>query len=1006
MSPDPELSQSVLNAIDTSWMIAATALVLMMQAGFLLLESGQVRTKNTISVAEKNIADLAVCGCIFFAFGFSLMFGSGQNGWFGFGGLNLSNKGPNHLADLVYQFAFCATAATIVSGIVAERIKFLGYILTTMLVAGCLYPIVGHWVWGNALIHENPAFLADLGFLDFAGATVVHSLGAWVGLAAALVIGPRMGRFNPDGSLNKISGHSSVFSLGGSLILLIGWLGFNGGSVSPSDPLLSVIIANTLVAACFGALGGILLGASIEKGLFRPGAAINGLLGGLVAITAGCAWVSLLDSAMMGVIGGIVAVGAAHTIPRVLRIDDPVDAIAIHGAAGAAGTIMVALFADPSVLVSGSRTSQAFIQFFGIALIFTTSFGGAYVLLSLINRAFPLRVSPEQERLGLNYSEHGTHTSAEALARTLSPFKSDRSALGSLTPNTTENRPARVSSSEGTEEVEVAFDQIVHDHAIALDELEGSRQRFEDFALAASDWLWETDEQGRITYASQKLVAALRLDTFDDILGRPFMDLFDLEQEAAATLKEALSQGNEFNNVRAALIEDSGRREFVLSGLPHTVASGAGAAFRCAAKDITSLMERESQLESLVSELTEAKDKAEAASRAKSQFLAAISHEIRTPLNGVLGMAQVLKSRGLREDESEMVATILDSGETLTGLLNDVLDLSKIEAGKLSITPAPHDLRHTLGRLETLWRPRAQEKGLMLRMDLSKIPNEQFEYDQMRVRQCVSNLISNAVKFTKQGEVSIWAQTEATGSDQAMVTIRVKDTGIGIDQAVQSKLFTAFTQADSSTTRDYGGTGLGLAISRQLAHLMGGDITVTSQIGVGTEFAFSFITSSMTNTQHYPNREGHTETPNTDAGGSKLSGLRILLVDDNEVNRKVASLFLAPHAPKGIVEATNGQQALDALKSQEFDIVLLDLHMPVMDGYQAIERIRTSNEAWSTVPVIALTADAMSEDKDRCEAAGMSGFVAKPIAADELISEIVRISSPSWDEHVQQAVGQ
>ena len=385
--------------------------------------------------------------------------------------------------------------------------------------------------------------------------------------------------------------------------------------------------------------------------------------------------------------------------------------------------------------------------------------------------------------------------------------------------------------------------------------------------------------------------------------------------------------------------------------------------------------------------LIEAKKQAEAATIAKSNFLASMSHEIRTPLNGVLGMAQSLVNDGLLGDQREKVDVILESGKTLTALLNDVLDLSKIEAGKIEIAYTDGELSVTLDRLRQLFLSKAVERGLSIELNLPKNMPRMLSYDPVRVRQCVGNLLSNAIKFTERGHVKVDVGCTEAAAGKWLVSVAVTDTGIGMTDAVLQRLFSTFTQADATITRRFGGSGLGLAITRQLARLMGGDVTVTSEPGTGSTFTLTFLADAVTE----ENAGGHSIDQAlpaiTDAQLQRLRGIKILLVDDNAVNRQVVKLFTARLGPK-FVEAVNGQEAIDRLRDEAFDLVLLDVHMPVMDGKEAIRRIRASNEAWATLPVIALTADAMSGDREKYLALGMSDYVSKPLDQRELTTKI------------------
>jgi signal transduction histidine kinase/ActR/RegA family two-component response regulator len=391
--------------------------------------------------------------------------------------------------------------------------------------------------------------------------------------------------------------------------------------------------------------------------------------------------------------------------------------------------------------------------------------------------------------------------------------------------------------------------------------------------------------------------------------------------------------------------------------------------------DVTELRQKER-------ELKRAKEEAVAASNAKSAFLANMSHEIRTPLNGILGMAQVLEmSDHLPEDLREHVATILDSGRNLMALLNDVLDLSKIEAGKLAIVKADTDLSHTMRRLHRLWKPKAQEAGLEFNLSLDSELPQVLSFDAVRVRQ--------------QGRVEVFVSAEPAGHAQHLVKVRVTDTGVGMDEETIGRLFAPFVQADDSTSRRFGGTGLGLSIVRRLCELMGGSASVRSEPGRGSEFTMTFLAGEAA-PQHRVVSTGASE-PDAGRASLKNQNLRVLLVDDHPINRQVAALFLRPFNIR-LVEAVNGKEALACLEAEQFDLVLLDVHMPVMDGMETIRRIRSCEASWSTIPVIALTADAMSGDRERYLNAGMNGYLSKPLAERDLIAEISRVRGLSADE--------
>ena len=362
-----------------------------------------------------------------------------------------------------------------------------------------------------------------------------------------------------------------------------------------------------------------------------------------------------------------------------------------------------------------------------------------------------------------------------------------------------------------------------------------------------------------------------------------------------------------------------------------------------------------------------------------------MSHEIRTPLNGILGMAQVLQGEDLTDGQRNRINVISESGQTLMALLNDVLDISKIEAGKLEIARIDGQLGLTIERVRQLFLHRAEERGLKLTLDVTQDLPAVLNYDPIRVRQCVANLLSNAIKFTEAGSIRCRIGAEQRAGGDWLVRISVSDTGIGMDTETQSRLFGAFTQADASITRRFGGTGLGLAITRQLARLMGGDVDVESAPGEGSTFHLTFAAEAGVLKTPEPAEEA-VDASADEARLRTVMGARVLLVDDNPVNRQVVKLFTAQLMPT-FVEATNGEEALARLNEEAFDLVLLDVHMPVMDGKEAIKRIRASGQAWKDIPVIALTADAMSGDRERYLGMGMSDYISKPIEARELATK-------------------
>ena len=384
-------------------------------------------------------------------------------------------------------------------------------------------------------------------------------------------------------------------------------------------------------------------------------------------------------------------------------------------------------------------------------------------------------------------------------------------------------------------------------------------------------------------------------------------------------------------------------------------------------------------------ELEKSEKEAQIAAKAKSAFLANMSHEIRTPLNGLLGMAQVLAKKEIAPESRECVDVILSSGTSLLKIVNDVLDLSKIEAGKLSISRGPTEAQEIAAKVENLWRASAETKGLGFSVSVAEELPHAVLVDWSRLHQCISNLVSNAIKFTEQGEISI----EIISNDvQDELIVAVKDTGIGIQQDSQEQLFSAFEQADTSTTRRFGGTGLGLAIVERFTNLMGGYVVLDSVYGQGSTFAIHVPLEPVVKGTQTCKLEQANLAPVVE----HLSNINtILLVDDNAVNRMVVRAFLKDSGVR-IIEASNGREAVDYLNEVgDADLVLLDMHMPVMDGPQAIDRIRALDSNVRDIPIVVLTADAMEGDRERYLKLSVQSYIAKPVVRNELWAEMKTI---------------
>ncbi len=404
-------------------------------------------------------------------------------------------------------------------------------------------------------------------------------------------------------------------------------------------------------------------------------------------------------------------------------------------------------------------------------------------------------------------------------------------------------------------------------------------------------------------------------------------------------------------------------------------------------RDITELKEQEQRSARERDAAEAARAEAEAANQAKSTFLATMSHEIRTPMNGVLGMMEVLERQGLEDRQRRVVTTMRDSAQALLRIIDDVLDFSKIEAGRLEIETTPFSLSALVGGAIDTLQPQALAKGLTLEAEINPGSDDALLGDPTRVRQALFNLLGNAIKFTERGGVRVQAGTTPLGAGQTQVTIAVADTGIGIDAEQRARLFEPFTQADSSTTRRYGGTGLGLSIVRRLAQLMGGGVTVGSELGLGSTFTITLTLASAPVDTAAP-AAGGALTHAAEPGGSAL---RLLVVDDHPVNREVLVQQLDLLGLKADT-AADGIEALTAWASGRYAAVLADLHMPHMDGYELTRRVRSSEaeRGVGRTSIVAVTANALRGEAERCTAVGMDGFVTKPVSLDGLARTLAR----------------
>ena len=486
-------------------------------------------------------------------------------------------------------------------------------------------------------------------------------------------------------------------------------------------------------------------------------------------------------------------------------------------------------------------------------------------------------------------------------------------------------------------------------------ELIHSQQRFKDFARTVGDWFWEIDTDYKFSYISASQIANHLIDK-DNIL-----DFFDGNEDFKHKFRSQLQQNKSFEDLEWQLFIDEKEQWLSFSGTPYYNKHGLLLGYRGTVKNISVRKKR-------LFDLQQARQQAESANKAKSQFIAMMSHEIRTPLNAVLGLMDMLSSSGLKHEQQQWLGQMEQSAHLLLTIINDILDLSRIESGSFELFNSNISLSESISLVKNQLQPEANKKGIRLECNISELIPEYIFADKNRIIQIMFNLIGNAIKFTDIGSVKIVAQ-----KTDHNIEVSVFDTGIGIAEDAQDNLFNPFHQADGSITRKYGGTGLGLTISQLLIKKMHGEISLQSELGVGSCFKIIF-----------PIRPAIAKTINPE---KKISipltkSLNILLAEDSPTNQLVAKLMLERRG-HSVTIANHGEEAILKLLQchESFDLVLMDISMPVLDGLEATKHIRKLN---ISIPIVALTANAMQSDQFLYHQAGMDGFLAKPIQPEEL----------------------
>ena len=899
--------------INILWVLTASSLIFVMQMGFLCLEAGVTRSKNAINVAIKNLTDFGISTLAYWGIGFGLMFGVSFSGMVGtnffFLPLDMKNEAAT-ASFFLFQVMFCGTAVTIISGAVAERIRFGSYLIVAALIATVVYPFFGHWAWGGGIGEASSVgWLKKIGFIDFAGSTVVHSVGGWAALATLLIVGPRIGRFPVNGPAQKISGNNLPMAMLGVFLLWFGWIGFNGGSTLAMNEQVPSIIVNTMLAAASGMVTGLLVGWRVQ-GYPDTLLVMNGTLAGLVAITASCFAVSAASALIIGAVGAVFMIAAVSLLEK-LKIDDVVGAIPVHAVAGVWGTLALPLFGDLEKIGTGlSRLEQFQVQLIGVAVCFLFAFGVTYLVLKMINRFFHFRISLNAELIGLNVSEHKASTEILDL---LTVMEKQRK---------TKDLSLRVPVEPFTE-----VGQIARLYNRVMSSLEKAITQTKAIVSTATDAIISFSSEDHRIYFINPATSLLFGHPENEILGNPFTFLIATAEEHKG--EEILSH---LNGKRA--LEVFGKKKdgslFPVEVNISEAKIGKQSFFTGIIRDITERKKAEAALLQSEEKLRQSQKM-----EAIGHLSGSVAHDFNNLLTIIIGNSDLLSMKlNSNSDLAPFAGEIQKAGERGKALTEKLLAFSR----KQVITPEVLSLNEFIRYEEQMLRrliPEMIEFSILLDPDIKNI-----KADKGQLSQVLINLVVNAVDAMMPKSGRLLIESKEVTLDQNYISrnreiksgqyvqLSVTDTGQGMSEETQARLFEPFF-----TTKEKGkGTGLGLSTVFGIVKQSNGYIFPYSELGHGTTFKLYFPLIE----EKVSERKVKANEDPKDLFGKET----ILFVEDEFVVQETVTKMLQKWGYH-VITVKEPEEALLVFEENKdkIDLFLTDVIMPRLRGPELAEKI-------------------------------------------------------------------